>query len=88
MPVTHQLKTWPEYYEPVADGSKKVELRLNDRGFQKGDILHLQEYEPTQHAFTGRSLFARVTHIVRGGPWLAIGHVAMSIEIMESEVSE
>lgn len=82
MPITHDLKVWPEYYEPVAAGTKKVELRLDDRGFQTGDVLHLREYEPTQHAYTGRSLHARVTHIVRGGSWLAIGHVAMSIEVL------
>ena len=39
----HYLKTETEYYQQIERGKKKFELRLNDRDFKVGDILHLQE---------------------------------------------
>jgi ASC-1-like (ASCH) protein len=83
MSTTHSLKCWPEYYERVADGRKKLELRYNDRGFQTGDVLHLREWEPMTQGYTGQSLFARVTEIVGQHATLSPGCVAMSIEVME-----
>lgn len=37
----HILKCWPPFYDAVASGAKTFELRLDDRGFQKGDTLEL-----------------------------------------------
>lgn len=42
----HELKTWPEFFEPVAHGDKTFELRFNDRDYQPGDVLHLREFTP------------------------------------------
>jgi len=44
MAETHQLKTWPEYFERVASGDKPFEYRQADRPFAVGDLLHLREY--------------------------------------------
>lgn len=35
----HQLKTWKQFYQSVFDGSKKFEIRQNDRDFQVGDVM-------------------------------------------------
>lgn len=83
----HEIKAWPEFYTPVERGEKTLELRLNDRNYQVGDVLLLREYEPltTSHTnqftafYTGRSSRYLVTHIIHGGPWLTPGYVAMSI---------
>lgn len=77
----HDLKCWPEHFDPVARGHKTVELRLNDRNYQVGDVLYLREYEPLERAYTGRSVHALITHIVSGGEWLAPGYVALSIRV-------
>lgn len=37
----HTLKCWPAFYDAVASGAKTFELRLDDRGYQPGDILIL-----------------------------------------------
>lgn len=52
---THDLKTWPEYFEALIERKKPFELRQNDRNFQVDDILNLQEFRPCEacHA-TGR----------------------------------
>ena len=44
--ATHDLKTWPEYFADVAAGVKRVEIRLDDRGYAVGDVLHLREWTP------------------------------------------
>ena len=44
--MKHELKIWPQYYQAVKDGTKTFEVRKNDRGFQKGDIVELREYDP------------------------------------------
>lgn len=46
--MTHKLKIWPQYFCHVADGSKTFEVRKNDRGFQPGDIVILQEWNPEE----------------------------------------
>jgi hypothetical protein len=81
----HELKTWPEHYAAIDGGSKTVELRLNDRPYAVGDSLLLREWEPLEAGYTGRQLRVRVTHILRGGEWLAPGYIAMSIRLMSED---
>lgn len=42
--VTHELKTWPDYFEKILSGEKNFEVRKNDRGFKTGDTLVLKEW--------------------------------------------
>lgn len=71
MESLHELKTWPEWYEPSLTDLKPYELRKLDRDYKVGDILHLREYQPPKSGFpgyyTGRELKRRVTHILTGG---------------------
>lgn len=82
--TTHRLKTWPAHFEPIAAGIKTAELRLDDRGFEVGDILRLEEYRPDTPemriggAYTGRVLDVRVTHILRDATYLREGYVMLS----------
>jgi ubiquitin len=48
MSATHRLKTWPEYYVAIQEGRKPFELRFNDRNFQVGDKLILEEFVPCE----------------------------------------
>jgi hypothetical protein len=59
----HELKSWPEFYEAVASDEKKFEYRKNDRLFNKGDIIHLREFNPVDNTYTGRELFVKVDYI-------------------------
>lgn len=70
--TTHHLKTLPPYFQAVMAGLKTAELRKDDRDFQVGDILVLEEWDGV-----GRELTRVVTHIVRGGEWL--GYVMLSM---------
>lgn len=42
MSQEHILKTWDVYWDAIERGEKLFEIRRDDRGFQKGDILILR----------------------------------------------
>lgn len=65
-PTVHQLKTWPEHFDAVASGLKTFEIRKDDRGFEVGNILNLNEFDPRTMAYTGRMLVALVTYKLAG----------------------
>lgn len=65
--MIHHLKTWPEYYEAVLDGTKSFEVRKDDRDFQVGDLLVLLEYDPDEGEFTGRKLHKKISYKLGGG---------------------
>ena len=77
----HELKTWPQFYEPIETGKKRFELRNDDRGFETGDILHLREYDNTLGKYTDRSMFARIDFLMRRWPEMGLkdGYCIMSI---------
>lgn len=62
--MTHALKTWPEYYNLLQKGDKTFELRKDDRPFEIGDSLILQEYELIS-GYTGSELNFQITGILR-----------------------
>ena len=61
--MTHNLKIKEEYYTAVLEGKKRFEIRKNDRGFQIGDIVSLNEVVGDQCEYTGRSLTVRIIYI-------------------------
>ena len=65
----HDLKSWPEFFEPVFSGMKRFELRKNDRKYAIGDRLRLREWEPNTQTYSGRECWRDVQYIVDGlGP--------------------
>jgi hypothetical protein len=78
--MEHRLKVWPQYYEPLARGEKNFEVRRDDRGFQKGDILDLWCYDPESCKYR-TSLKKRVSYILTGGQFgIEPGYVVMGLE--------
>ena len=62
----HRLKTLPTFFEQTRIGKKTFELRKNDRNFQVGDWLKLEEH--TGGAYTNRCVVAEVVYILSGVP--------------------
>lgn len=76
----HRLKTWPEYYQALIDGRKTFELRFDDRGYDVGHVLVLDEFDVTK-GYTGRTSEWSVTYLLRGVAFgLAEGHVCMGVQ--------
>jgi hypothetical protein len=65
----HELKTWPEFFRPLWSGEKTFELRLDDRSYCVGDLLILQEFDPSPCVleYSGRELRRIVTYKLPGG---------------------
>lgn len=87
----HELRSWPEYFAPVWEGVKTVEIRQDDRGFSIGDLIWLREWDPKievtppiapddDRRYTGRDLLVRVRHITYDHPGLVKSYVALSVE--------
>jgi len=60
----HELKTWPEYYQPMEEGIKRFEWRRNDRNFEVGDCLLLKEWTSATGSYTGREQLVYVEYIM------------------------
>ena len=60
-----EKKIWPEYFQAIADGKKKFELRLADFDVQKGDALLLREWDPEIKAYTGREIGKEVSFVIK-----------------------
>jgi ASC-1-like (ASCH) protein len=56
-------KIWPEYFEAISSGKKKFELRLNDFEIGESDTLILEEWDPFQKTYTGRSIEKKVLSV-------------------------
>ena len=88
----HELKTWPEPFQAMADGLKRFEWRRDDRGYAVGDLLRLREWDPAPDellsygagyrptGYTGRELRFRVTYLLAGRFGVPDDYVCMSVE--------
>lgn len=74
--TVHHLKTIPEYFQAVWDGTKTFEYRVNDRGFVVNDDLLLEEWSNQKANYTGRCIKANVTYKCP-----LEGHCIMSIKV-------
>jgi hypothetical protein len=71
--TTHMLKCWTPYYQATVAGDKKFDVRRDDRGFQKGDFVVLQQYDPGEGYVCDPddnipySIEKRIQYILTGG---------------------
>lgn len=64
MPIIHELKILPEYFDPVVSRAKKFELRKDDRGFKVGDLVLLKEWDGSEYTGRQAGIFI-ITYILR-----------------------
>jgi len=86
MSVTHALKILPAYYADVYHGVKTFEVRKHNRPFETGDDLLLREWQPDGGTdgggyYTGRSLVARVTYLLKEPDYCKEGFCIMGIRV-------
>jgi len=89
----HVLKTWQPYWEAVASGAKPFEVRRDDRGFQRGDILVLRCTEPKTglpisagpgFSAKAKEVRKRISYILTGGQLgIEPGYVVMGLQDVE-----
>jgi hypothetical protein len=77
---THKLKVWKEYYQDLYEKRKTWEMRQNDRDYQVGDDLLLEEYDKDKMEYTGNFVTLNVTYILHGPVFgLKKGYCVMSL---------
>lgn len=60
-----EKKIWPQYFDDVASGKKRFELRLGDFDIAEGDTLLLREWDPDKETYTGRQIETEVTNVLK-----------------------
>lgn len=80
--MEHKLKILSRYYEAILQGKKTFEVRKDDRPFNEGDTLVLQEIvTPNGLGYTGREMEVDVTYILRDSEYVKGGYCIMGIKI-------
>lgn len=77
--VEHELKSWPELFEPLAAGLKTHDLRRSDdRDFAPGDMISYREYDPRTQTYTGRECYCEVTYVTSSAHPCALSGVGLA----------
>ena len=63
MSKIHTLKTINPWFQMMLDSKKSFEVRVNDRNYKPGDVLHLREYDPVLDSYSGRSCKVEVLSV-------------------------
>lgn len=86
----HHLKSWPQFFHALSTGTRTHELRQNDRGYNVGDILVLEEYDK-ESGYTGGSCSFLVTSITSDDQPCAVskegitaGYCIMSVKLLDA----
>ena len=77
----HQIRLAKSYFDDVANGIKTFELRKNDRGYKKGDILEMMEFADGKN--TGRTVKVLVTYILEDYTGIEDGYCIMATKLMK-----
>lgn len=79
--MTHKIKIEEQFAIAILNGDKTFEIRENDRGYQKGDILHFVPIDELRLPSLDTDEFeATVTYVLSG--WgLKEGFVALGIKL-------
>jgi hypothetical protein len=73
--MAHYLKTVQPYFERVFDCSKRFEVRWNDRDFEEGDEIYLQEYDVETKLYSGREVRGKITYVLKDYEHIEYGFV-------------
>ncbi len=63
--MTHHKKCIPSLFEDVRTGKKRFEVRLADFEVETGDKILLEEWNPVESAYTGRTCTIEIDYILK-----------------------
>ena len=72
----HDIKCEPEYFHRTWVGHKLFEIRKNDRNYEEGDCVIINEWNPGTQMYTGRTIDAIITYVTdykQGKKWVVFG---------------
>lgn len=74
----HYLKCASEFFDPLEEGEKPFEVRLNDRGFRVGDLCVFRRWDGTD--YTGKVAIRTVTFVLDDARYCLPGHVVLGLK--------
>lgn len=74
----HKIKTIQPYFDRCWQQSKTFEIRKNDRDFQKGDTVYLQEYDFKTDTYSGKELRTTILYVLNDYSAIEKGFVVFS----------
>ena len=80
---THYLKTVQPFFSEVKKGAKTFEHRRNDRNFQVGDEVYLQEYDLMHDSFSGQEVRGTITYVLTDRVGLDKDFCVFSIKVTQ-----
>ncbi len=83
MKKIHRVKCYDRFFEMTVTGQKEFEVRKNDRGYEVGDLLELNE--TTEGTYTGRAALFEITFILAADSFpegIKPGYVVLGIKPM------
>lgn len=86
--MIHQIKIRTSFAKAILDGDKTFEIRENERGYQKGDILHFVPVDNCGIKDWGIDEFDAVISYVLSGWGLKNGYVALGIKVIRDTNDE
>lgn len=85
--MTHNIKILRSFADAVLSGDKNFEVRENDRGYQKGDIVNFTVIDKNGTCMSTHNLnieFFEITYVLSG--WgIKDGYVVFGIKRIEEE---
>lgn len=82
----HEIKIAALYYDDVASGRKKFELRKNDRGYKVGDGLKMMEFNDGE--FTGRTIEAVILYMLEEYTGLQEDYCILGIDVLRKSETD
>jgi len=79
--MTHNLKIDKVFLDAKLAGDKLFEVRCNDRGFQKGDIIEYREYYGVKYAKIYEFVITYVTNYMQKENYVVFGEKRILEEI-------
>lgn len=76
--MIHALKTAPVFFEASAAGLKGFEVRKNDRPYNTGDYVALNEW--SGEGYTGRCTLHKIVYILSDPEYCKEGYVVLGLE--------
>lgn len=88
----HCVKCLPPYFAAIRSGEKTFDVRRDDRGYQRGDFIVLQEFDPSRiqtpmcGRYTGEEERREITWILTGGQFgIEPGYVVLALKEISHE---
>lgn len=86
--MTHEIKIQKEYAQAVYLGEKTFEVRYNDRGYQKGDLVEFQVMDGAMERPTHplNDMTYQITYVLGSFVGLTPNYVAFAIKDVTAQM--